>query len=71
MATELLIGVFRSAGGAQGQLPALPESFGSPASVGRLLFSEYLIPFEVVSILLLVAMVGTVVLTFNKRKESR
>ncbi|MGD8632641.1 MAG: NADH-quinone oxidoreductase subunit J [Anaerolineales bacterium] len=71
LAVELLIGVFRSAGGAQGQLPALPESFGSPASVGRLLFSEYLIPFEVVSILLLVAMVGTVVLTFNKRKESR
>lgn len=69
LATELIIGLSRSTGAELGQLPALPESFGSPASVGRLLFSEYLIPFEVVSILLLVAMVGTIVLTFNKGKE--
>jgi NADH-quinone oxidoreductase subunit J len=66
-----VIGLFRGADNVQGQLPALTESFGSPASVGRLLFSEYLVPFELVSILLLVAMVGTIILTFKKREESR
>jgi len=37
--------------------------FGSPAAVGEMLFSVYLLPFEVISILLLVAMIGAIVLT--------
>jgi NADH-quinone oxidoreductase subunit J len=37
--------------------------FGDPKAVGGLLFTEYLLPFEVTSILLLVAMVGAIVLT--------
>lgn len=44
-------------------LAAFTEGFGSPAEVGRLLFSKYLIPFEVTSVLLLVAMIGAIVLT--------
>jgi NADH-quinone oxidoreductase subunit J len=38
----------------------------SPTAVGLRLFGPYVFPFEVVSILLLVAMVGAVVLTRNK-----
>ena len=41
----------------------IAEGFGSPASVGTLLFNDYLIPFEVTSLLLLAAMVGAIVLT--------
>ena len=37
--------------------------FGSPQAIGKLLFNTYLLPFEVISILLLVAMVGAIVLT--------
>ncbi len=44
--------------------------FGSPASVGSLLFREYLIPFEVTSILLLAAMVGAIVLTRGRSPRS-
>ena len=44
-------------------------NFGSPQEVGISLFNQYLLPFEVVSILLLVALVGAVVLT--SRKERR
>jgi NADH-quinone oxidoreductase subunit J len=36
-------------------------------SVGSLLYSTYLLPFEIASILLLVAMVGAVVLTLKER----
>ncbi|MFN4293275.1 MAG: NADH-quinone oxidoreductase subunit J [Thermoflexales bacterium] len=43
---------------------ALADS--SPMAVGLSLFGPYLFPFEVVSILLLVAMVGAVVLTRNR-----
>lgn len=36
---------------------------GSPQGVGRLLFTDYLFPFEVTSFLLLAAMVGVMALT--------
>lgn len=38
-------------------------SFGGPTHVGQLLFSRYVLPFEMVGLLLLVAMVGAIVLT--------
>ena len=44
----------------------LPDS--SPAAMGTLLFSRYLLPFEITSVLLLVAMVGAVVLTRDEGK---
>src|SRR5262245_20157728 len=40
-----------------------PELEGSTLDLGRLLFTQYLLPFEVVSVLLLVAMVGVVLLS--------
>jgi NADH-quinone oxidoreductase subunit J len=46
----------------------LPAGFGSPAQVGSMLFSSYLLPFEVTSVLLLVAMIGAIVLTKNEKK---
>jgi NADH:ubiquinone oxidoreductase subunit 6 (subunit J) len=42
---------------------AAAPSFGSPADVGQLLFSRYMLPMQAVAILLLVAMVGAIVLT--------
>jgi NADH-quinone oxidoreductase subunit J len=42
---------------------AAPTLEGGTAPLGQLLFTKYLLPFEVVSILLLVAMVGVVLLS--------
>ena len=39
----------------------------SPATLGRVLFEKYLLPFEVASVLLLVAIIGAVVLTRRPR----
>ena len=39
------------------------SNFGSPESIGLELFRQYLLPFEITSILLLVAMIGAIVLT--------
>jgi NADH-quinone oxidoreductase subunit J len=47
-------------------LAALPEGFGSIFSVGEKIFSEYLFPFEMLSLVLLTAVVGALVL--SKRK---
>ena len=49
---------------------ALPEGFGSPAAIGAMLFRQYLLPFEVTSVLLLVAMIGAIVLTQRERTSA-
>ena len=41
--------------------PALGGA-GSPENLGRVLFSEYLLPFEMTSVLILIAIIGAVVL---------
>ncbi len=38
-----------------------PATFGTVKAVGRILFTQYLLPFEATSVLLLVAIVGAVV----------
>ncbi len=43
-------------------LPA-PSAVGDTAALGKMLFTNYLLPFEIVSILLLVAMVGVILLS--------
>jgi NADH-quinone oxidoreductase subunit J len=43
-------------------LPAAqPELIGTPQAIGRSLFSDYLLPFEVTSLLILIALMGAVV----------
>ena len=56
-------------GAVAGGIPAPIESFGSPRGIGRALFNQYLLPFEITSVLLLVAMVGAIVLA-RKHKGS-
>jgi len=40
-----------------------PAAVGDTAALGRLLFTKYLLPFEIISVLLLVAMVGVILLS--------
>jgi NADH-quinone oxidoreductase subunit J len=47
----------------------VPDGFGSPQAVGLTLYTSYLLPFEVTSILLLVAIVGAIVLTRQEKKR--
>jgi NADH-quinone oxidoreductase subunit J len=50
-----------------GQTPVAEQLIGAgPMEVGMMLFGPYLLPFEIASLLLLVAMVGAVVLTRDK-----
>jgi NADH-quinone oxidoreductase subunit J len=46
--------------------PAVAASEGGVGAIGRLLFTDYLFPFEVTSLLLLAALVGA--LTLAKRR---
>ena len=48
---------------------ALPPTFGTVGAVGDVLFREFLYPFEAISLLLLVAIVGGVVVSRSHQKE--
>ncbi|HVN87863.1 MAG TPA: NADH-quinone oxidoreductase subunit J [Candidatus Binatia bacterium] len=47
---------------AGGMNDGLPADFGSTTVLGEKLFTQYLLPFEITSVLLLVAIIGAVVL---------
>ena len=57
-------------GAPAGAIAAPVAQFGSPQSVGMALFDNYLLPFEITSVLLLIAMVGAIILT-QKDKGGR
>jgi NADH-quinone oxidoreductase subunit J len=49
--------------------PVVADTFGTVASIGDILFREFLYPFEAISLLLLVAIVGGVVVSRSHQKE--
>ena len=56
-------------GTVRGATPLTGETIaGETHGLGKLLFTEYLLPFEIVSVLLLVAMIGCILL--SKREEA-
>ena len=57
----------RGAGaGDVGMGAAPPAAFGTTAALGERLFTQYLLPFEITSVLLLVAIVGAVAIAKRK-----
>jgi len=52
-----------------GPPPSVPDSFGTVASIGDVLFRDFVYPFEAISLLLLIAIVGGVTISRSHRKE--
>lgn len=52
------------------ELPEIPETFGSMASVGEALLGPYALLFEMASVLLLAAIVGAVVLAVREKGKA-
>lgn len=55
--------------GTQMLINAPSEALADPKAIGTLLYSKYSLPFELTSIILLVAAIGAVVLTRGGKKE--
>ncbi len=65
---ELCIAMLGSAlAGVSGKGAHLVPGFGTPRDIGRLFLTSYLLPFEIASLLLLVAAIGAVVLARRRR----
>ena len=49
----------------------VPEGYSNTKELGRLLYTTYVYPFEIASVILLVAIVAAIALTLRKRKDSK
>jgi NADH-quinone oxidoreductase subunit J len=64
----LLLGTLRGSGARIPEPAAIePEALGDPAALARVLFGDYLLHFEAVSVLLLAALVGAFLLARRER----
>jgi len=62
-------GVFSS--GVMATAVHLPQSVNNTVQIGESLYTQYLLAFEIAAIILLVALVGSIVLTLRTRKDAK
>lgn len=55
---------------ASAQLPTLPSDFSNVKAMGSLLYTQYFYPFEIASVILLVAIIAAITLAFHGRKAN-
>jgi NADH-quinone oxidoreductase subunit J len=66
---EFIVIILTRSGNLGAGVGDVAQGFGSPAAIGEILFNRYLVPFEITSVLLLVAMIGAIVLSRAENKE--
>ena len=53
------------------QPPPLPAGYSNTKELGRLIYTEYVYPFEIAAVILLVAIVSAIAITLRRRKETK
>ena len=51
--------------------PSLPAGYSNTKELGRLIYTEYVYPFEIAAVILLVAIIAAIALTLRRRKQSK
>ena len=51
--------------------PPLPAGYSNTKELGRLVYTEYVYPFEIAALILLVAIISAIALTLRRRKQSK
>jgi len=70
MAAEMVSLLWRSVGGLNvGAAP--PPGYSNTKELGRVLYTDYVFPFEIAAVILLVAIVAAIALTLRSRKETK
>ena len=73
LVSEMVLILGKSYFGAEGA-PApepLPPGYSNTKELGRLIYTEYVYPFEIAAVVLLVAIVAAIALTLRRRKNSK
>ena len=50
--------------------PPLPAGYSNTKALGRLIYTDYVYPFEIAAVILLVAIVAAIALTLRRRKDT-
>ncbi|HXF66643.1 MAG TPA: NADH-quinone oxidoreductase subunit J [Burkholderiales bacterium] len=51
--------------------PPLPAGYSNTKELGRLVYTEYVYPFEIAAVILLVAIIAAIALTLRRRRQSK
>jgi NADH-quinone oxidoreductase subunit J len=70
MAFEMGALLWRGAKGAAAG-PAPPAGYSNTKALGSILYTEYVFPFELAAVILLVAIIAAIALTLRSRKETK
>jgi NADH:ubiquinone oxidoreductase subunit 6 (subunit J) len=65
---EIVVVIGTKAGGRLSHSEDITRAFGSPREIGRLFLTDHLLAFEITSIVLLVAAIGSVILGAHSRR---
>ncbi len=57
--------------GLAGAMPGAPAAVSNTKELGRVLYTEYLLPFELAAVVLLIAMIAAIALTLRQRLGSK
>lgn len=57
--------------GLAGAMPGVPAAVSNTKELGRVLYTEYLLPFELAAVVLLIAMIAAIALTLRERRGSK
>jgi NADH-quinone oxidoreductase subunit J len=72
MALEMAALLMRGSRGAPAAATAVPpEGYSNTKALGSILYTDYVYPFELAAVVLLVAIVAAIALTLRKRKETK
>ena len=70
MAAEMII-ILNKSNFQHAQVVAKPADYSNTQALGELLFTEYVYPFEIAGVILLVAIIAAITLTMRKRGASK
>jgi NADH-quinone oxidoreductase subunit J len=70
MAFEMVALLYRGAGGVAAPA-AKAAGYSNTKELGRVLYTDYVFPFEIAAVILLVAIVAAIALTLRSRKETK
>jgi NADH-quinone oxidoreductase subunit J len=52
-------------------MPEVPANFSNTKALGNVIYTDYVYPFELAAVLLLVAIIAAIALTMRKRKDTK
>ena len=71
MAAEMITLLARGVVGGAGPAPAPGPDYSNTRALGEVIYTEYVFPFEVAAVILLVAIIAAIALTLRHRKETK